>query len=289
MSDESFRFEISLSVLNHLGRNLYRNFITIIGEAISNSWDANANNVYLNIDKEKGRLIIRDDGEGMTADDFQNKFLKVGYSKRKFYGSALPSGRHFIGAKGIGKLALLSCSKRVTIISKTIHTDIIVGQIDNGELDEAIKDEITPEKYSLRSPNYSDLEIDFDDFDRGTIIVFEDLNVGISNTIAYIRQQIAMHFRFSTIDENFNIFVDNQVITVDDLKSVYDKTQFLWTLNEVEKKEYAYFLNLRKRKNLTSNLKINGFIASVEKPSHLKIRGSEDKMSVDLFVNGRVR
>jgi len=37
-----FNFNISLSVLNHLGRNLYRNIVTVIGEAISNSWDADA-------------------------------------------------------------------------------------------------------------------------------------------------------------------------------------------------------------------------------------------------------
>jgi hypothetical protein len=30
----------------HLGRNLYRSFITVIGEAISNSWDADAENVW---------------------------------------------------------------------------------------------------------------------------------------------------------------------------------------------------------------------------------------------------
>lgn len=35
--DQSFQFDISLSVLNHLGRNLYRNFITVLGEAISNA------------------------------------------------------------------------------------------------------------------------------------------------------------------------------------------------------------------------------------------------------------
>ena len=45
----AFNFNISLSVLNHLGRNLYRSFITVIGEAISNSWDADANNVYITI------------------------------------------------------------------------------------------------------------------------------------------------------------------------------------------------------------------------------------------------
>ena len=77
-----FRFEISLSVLNHLGRNLYRNFITVLGEAISNAWDADAKNVWINIHKEQSTFTISDDGIGMNAEDFQNKFLRIGYSKR---------------------------------------------------------------------------------------------------------------------------------------------------------------------------------------------------------------
>ncbi len=80
---DQFTFEISLSVLNHLGRNLYRSFATVLGEAISNSWDASAQNVWLYIDKKENSLLIKDDGKGMTEDDFQNKFLKIGYSKRK--------------------------------------------------------------------------------------------------------------------------------------------------------------------------------------------------------------
>jgi len=51
-NNEPFKFEISLSVLNHLGRNLYRNFITVLGEAISNAWDADANNVWIDIDRD---------------------------------------------------------------------------------------------------------------------------------------------------------------------------------------------------------------------------------------------
>ena len=43
MADNSeFTFEISLSVLDHLGRHLYRSFATVLGEAISNAWDADA-------------------------------------------------------------------------------------------------------------------------------------------------------------------------------------------------------------------------------------------------------
>ena len=78
-----FNFNISLSVLNHLGRNLYRSFITVIGEAISNAWDADANKVFITIDREKNTMSIVDDGIGMDENDFQNKFLKIGYSKRK--------------------------------------------------------------------------------------------------------------------------------------------------------------------------------------------------------------
>ena len=69
-----YTFKISLDVLTHLGRNLYRNFITILGEAISNSWDANANNVWIEINRKERSLVVKDDGLGMTESDFQNKF-----------------------------------------------------------------------------------------------------------------------------------------------------------------------------------------------------------------------
>ena len=124
MANNNFKFEISLSVLNHLGRNLYRNFITVLGEAISNAWDADAKNVWIYLDKGNSSFVIKDDGCGMIPDDFQGKFLKVGYSKRKDGGMLSPNNRPYIGAKGIGKLALLSCANKVSVISKTAKTEI---------------------------------------------------------------------------------------------------------------------------------------------------------------------
>ena len=79
---DHFTFEISLSVLNHLGRHLYRSFATVLGEAISNSWDADAKNVWITFDQHNESFTIKDDGTGMDADDFQKKFLKIGYTKR---------------------------------------------------------------------------------------------------------------------------------------------------------------------------------------------------------------
>ena len=79
----TFTFGISLSVLDHLGRHLYRSFATVLGEAISNAWDADAKNVWIYLDANKREFWIKDDGIGMNAEDFQEKFLKIGYSKRK--------------------------------------------------------------------------------------------------------------------------------------------------------------------------------------------------------------
>jgi len=189
---DNFTFNISLSVLEHLGRNLYRNFITVLGEAISNSWDADAKNVWIYIDRENNHLIIKDNGDGMTADDFQNKFLKIGYSKRKDGADKTNLQRPFIGRKGIGKLALLSCAKRIHILSKTVDTDFVGGVIDNSGLDNAIQDDLTPQQYPLETVNKELFGKHLNDFEKGTIIYFESINDGIKNRIEYIRKLIAL-------------------------------------------------------------------------------------------------
>ena len=40
---------------------------------------------------------------------------------------------------------------------------------------------------------------------------------------------------------------------------------------------------------MTTSLDISGFLATVEKPRHLKVAGTEARATVDLFVNGRLR
>lgn len=291
---EKFTFNISLSVLNHLGRNLYRNFITVLGEAISNSWDADAKNVWIYIDREKNSLIIKDDGDGMTSEDFQTKFLKIGYSKRKDGVDKTEGNRPFIGRKGIGKLALLSCAKRIHIITKTKDTDFVGGVIDNSELDNAINDDLTPQQYPLEAVNLEIFNSRREDLEQGTIIFFEQVNDGIRNRIEYIRKLIALFFRFSLIDNYFKIYLNDDPITLNELNDLSLSTQFVWqvnTLNDpyLKEKISATSEHIRQYKKITSSLPVNGFIASVEKPSYLKIRQTTETVTVDLYVNGRLR
>lgn len=287
----NFNFNISLSVLNHLGRNLYRNFITVLGEAISNAWDADAKNVWITIDKDANSMIVKDDGIGMTDDDFQNKFLKIGYSKRKNNSFNSPLGRPFIGRKGIGKLALLSCAQQIQIVTKCKNTKITGGLIDNGELDEAIKDDINANEYILKHLS-QDAITAFGNQQNGTLIYFNNITEEIHNTIDYIRKAIALYFRFSIIDKDFKIYVNNDLINEKELEELAQSTQFVWILNGYSD-NYLNAQNSIKNIKATiskkTNLRVSGFIATTEKPRDIKIRGTNEKVTLDLFVNGRLR
>ena len=290
---KSYTFNISLSILNHLGRNLYRSFITVLGEAISNSWDADAKSVKITIDRDASLLVIRDNGDGMSEDDFQNKFLKIGYSKRKDNVSFTNSGRPFIGRKGIGKLALLSCAKRITVLTKKEDGNLVGGVIDNSGLDAAIKDDISANEYNLLGPSKEIIDAYAKDLTKGTIIVFEGISSGIKNRVAYIRKLVALYFRFSLIDNEFSIIVNNQEVGLDELSDLIGNTQLLWKINDlrdpyIDLLEKQDAIKRTKILNIKTN-NIKGFIASVEKPSMLKIRETEEKASIDLYVNGRLR
>lgn len=290
MPENPFQFEISLSVLNHLGRNLYRNFITVLGEAISNSWDANANNVWIRIDREEGWFQIVDDGDGMDAEAFQNRFLKVGYSKRKDFGPESRKGRPFIGAKGIGKLAMLSCAKRVTVLSKVEDGAVVGGVIDNSGLDEAIKKDLMPDQYQLEEADMSILQGLDHPFRKGTVLHFEGLNEGLRSSVDHLRKLLALSFQFSLLDENFSIYVNGEKIGVEDLQAIADRVEFVWTINRFEDELTNSFRHLKSEpKAVDSALHISGFLATVAKPRDLKVAGTDERASVDLFVNGRLR
>src|SRR5712692_11495494 len=262
---QPFTFEISLSVLNHLGRSLYRSFATVLGEAISNSWDADAKNVQIYVRRNKNSFVIKDDGVGMTAEDFQNKFLKIGYSKRKDGTKLSHAGRPFIGRKGIGKLALLSCADKITVISKVKGGNYVGGVVDNSVLDDAITEDLTPQQYPLGEWKTTTFAKYTRKHKHGTIIHFEGVKDGIKGSFPFLAKIIALYFRFSLWDPSFNIFLDGEKITHKYLDDLADKTEFLWTIGEHDD-PYVDALNSAFSQNPgdheTRQLKITGVQAS---------------------------
>lgn len=293
--DKPFQFEFSLDILNHLGRGLYRSFATVIAEAVSNSWDAEATTVEITIDKNK--LIVEDNGKGMNSDDFQGKFLKVGYSRRQDSGNK--SKRNVIGRKGIGKLAMLSISEKVTIVSKEKGCELTGGVINNSELDKKIKQD---GKYSLESLAKNEKQKLINKSKKaGTKIIFENIRTNLSS-VEIIRKYLATQFNFIFSlkkGDSFKIVVNGKEITKKDLEELDKNTQFVWFLGEEDKFRKNRYKNIDESKVIIDNIfkfdgkniEIKGFIASVKTSGNLLLRGSNGdfKASVNLFCNGRLR
>ena len=107
---------ISLNALEHLGMNLYSNVPAVLSEIVANSWDADAENVNVTIDKAKETITIEDDGIGMDRDDVIDHFLTVGFKRRAEIGELTPiKQRKPMGRKGIGKLSSFSIARVVDV------------------------------------------------------------------------------------------------------------------------------------------------------------------------------
>ena len=110
------KIKIDSNVLNHLGIGLYSNTPAVLTEIVANAWDADAENVFIEL--SNGEITITDDGHGMDYVALQDKFLTVGYARRNNGESITPKGRQCMGRKGIGKLAMFSLANDVTLYSR---------------------------------------------------------------------------------------------------------------------------------------------------------------------------
>lgn len=115
ISDLKLRFLGSL--VEQLGAQMYPSATATIAELISNAWDADARNVWVEIplgerwtaDKQ---IVVTDDGIGMSHADARDMYLNVGRKRRKEEGTEKsPGGRPLHGRKGIGKLAAFGTAR----------------------------------------------------------------------------------------------------------------------------------------------------------------------------------
>lgn len=135
-----WRFDASTFKL--LGRGLITDRITAIYELVKNCYDANATSVELefyDVDTRnpKSKIIIRDDGHGMSLKDITDKWLVVGTSsKRQDAFSPPPFRRRYIGEKGVGRFATDKLGEHLRIRTKQLKdTQILDVTINWKEYD----------------------------------------------------------------------------------------------------------------------------------------------------------
>jgi len=95
-------------------------------ELVANAWDAGASCVDITIPSERGeRLIIQDDGIGLSKEEFHNRWMKLGYNRIKHQGNKVifPKGRTgtrmAYGRNGIGRHGLLCFNNEYVVITES--------------------------------------------------------------------------------------------------------------------------------------------------------------------------
>ena len=123
---EALRWRFDVNTFRLLGRELITDRITAVFELVKNCYDANSTSVCVDFQSvsqknTQGRIVISDNGIGMSFDDIRDKWMVVGTNnKRVTLYSDAPFNRKFVGEKGIGRFAVDKLGERVLIRTKQI-------------------------------------------------------------------------------------------------------------------------------------------------------------------------
>lgn len=192
--------KFSPNILYHLGLSMYRNPYKAISELIVNSYDADADwvKILTFLDDENPRIVIEDNGIGMTEEDVKDFYLYLGYNSRNKHGDVTEKGRKRIGTKGIGKLAGLGISEKMIVEMRQDNKQSSLV-LDLVEL--LNTEDLTNEDIPITTTKTKEK-------DGCTITLANLTNKGKKISPQKLREYIARNF---TPKEEFNVFIDGKV------------------------------------------------------------------------------
>jgi signal transduction histidine kinase len=124
MNEQMLKYKFDVSAYRLLGRELITDRITALFELVKNCYDANSTEVtveFFNVNphSDKSRIVIKDNGIGMTFEDVRDKWMVIGTSsKRKAQTSPSPFNRKVTGRKGVGRFAVDKLGAKLLLKTK---------------------------------------------------------------------------------------------------------------------------------------------------------------------------
>jgi len=123
------RFKVSTNIKSILGKDMISDKYIAIFELVKNSCDAGAHKVDINF-VAKGdvveKIIISDNGCGMTAEDLREKWLFMAYSEKR-HGE---KKNKYAGSKGIGRFSCDRLGETLVLTTKKSSSNIEQLTID---------------------------------------------------------------------------------------------------------------------------------------------------------------
>lgn len=123
-------FSISARIALQLGRESISNSIVAILELVKNAYDADSKCVnidFVGLSTPEARLVITDDGRGMTQAQFSQDWLMIGTENKRKRPTSL-AGRVRTGEKGLGRLGLdrLCHTTKLRTIARRSAIELVV-------------------------------------------------------------------------------------------------------------------------------------------------------------------
>ncbi len=118
MSQTTLQMTFDPNTIEHLGARMYSTLPPVLSELVANAHDADAEHVVLTLKDINGKkeIIVEDDGVGMSFDEINDRFLKIGRNRRtEERTNTTPKGRQIIGKKGLGKLSFFGIAHEIEI------------------------------------------------------------------------------------------------------------------------------------------------------------------------------
>lgn len=290
MPASPYQMTVDLNVLDHLGINLYSNIAAVLTEAVANAWDADADACSIRIDKDNDLIEIEDDGIGMTIDDMNRKYLRVGYRRRENggeTGSVTEKERPVMGRKGLGKLSLFSIADEIEVQSfkdgeahgLLMTTAGIQSSVENRE-----------QEYRPESLAPVDITIS-----KGTLIRLRKIKrKRLGRGVAALRKRLSRRFSVMGEAHGFEVAIDGEPLSSAD-RGDLPKVQFMWSLGEDEP-ELDAATNLVEKESLPARLDewendewvVKGWLGTSRFPKELDDDEAGNLNSIVVFARGRL-
>lgn len=239
---ETLKFSVAPHIVQDLGLNLYTDLPRVLVEFVANAYDADATGVLIEYDKagidlarktikeeaaESGRLpeleeavlppehriVITDDGHGMSWEELQDRFLVAGRRRREADSKdgkpnvRSENGRRFLmGRKGLGKLAGFGVAQLVEVVSK--RRDRLDAMKITLDFKELIKN---PNTEKTAVPIVPVKGADYGIKDKGTTVILSRLLYGpLQSKLETVSGELAHHFMY--VDQDFAIQLQNETV-----------------------------------------------------------------------------
>jgi hypothetical protein len=179
------KFKASARTLDMLGRQQIAGIPTAISELFKNAHDAYADNVEVDYYRSDGLFVLRDDGLGMTEQDFKERWLTIGTESKLQTSRLAPlpkdldkPERPILGEKGIGRLAIASIGPQVLIMTRAKRSD---------GLQNLVTAFINWTLFELPGIDLDDVVIPVTNFPGGTLPTQADIKIMVNDVISNVK------------------------------------------------------------------------------------------------------